>query len=151
MATRVFRIAVLVAGCTVLMAGCGRMYTVMDRVVQMEPNLEVGIHEVGSLQELRVGNPVSDATVVLYHALDNEGNPMRDSSWQRQVQVDRDGSFEIHDYAKPSSEEIQGIEVSAPGWATQYTTYVDYYDPDEQFFLVVLPAVNLSHDKVSGG
>lgn len=151
MVTRVFRIVVLVAACTVSMAGCGRMYTVIGRVVQMQPGLEAGIHEVESPRKLSAGNPVSDATVVLYFELDNEGNPRRDSSWQRQVQVDHDGSFEIRDYAKPGSEAILGIEVLAPGWETQYTAYVDYYDPDDQFFLIVMPAETRSHDDVPGG
>jgi hypothetical protein len=130
----------LVACCAVLVAGCGRNYSLIGRVVQSEPGLEAGIHEVESLQQLEVGQAITSGSVILYHEIDDDGRPVRDSDWQKKAQIKSDGTFEISDYAKSGAEATVGLEVSTPDGRTQFATYVDFYDPDEQYFLVVMPA-----------
>ena len=83
------------------------------------------------------GQGVAGATVTLFHELAADGGPVRESTWPTTTST-ADGMFRLYSYATPGSKNLVGLEVSAGGYRTVYTTYWDYFDPDEQSFLVVL-------------
>ena len=121
-----------------LLAGCGRTYTLIGRIVFLEASQASSITEiVGKAFPQVGGEAVPNASVTLFHEL-KDNLPVRDSTWQRTIEADSKGQFELSDYATPGEKNLVGLEVSAPGYETVFTTYIDYIDPDEQFFLIVL-------------
>lgn len=128
----------LASFCGLFLPGCGRGYQLSGRIVSSEPGLPAGIREcTGRLLPLG-GNPVANARVSLFHELTKSGDPARESTWQCHEQSNERGQFELFSYATPGRKNLVGLEFSAPGFRTQYTTYWDYYDPDEQVFFAVL-------------
>lgn len=122
-----------------LFGGCGRSYRLIGRVVAGSVGAwTVGIHEVTGRPMPKVGVPIEGAVVLLVHELKRNGDPVRTSTWNREVKTNADGSFELFSYATPSLKKRVGLEVTATGYATEYTTYIDYNEPDEQYFFVVL-------------
>ena len=120
----------------ILLAGCGRTYTLIGRIVFLDTPAS-SITEVVGNSVPSFGVPVLGAKVTLFHELSGS-LPVRDSTWVTSVDADKTGKFHLSDYATPGKENLVGLEVTAPGYETAFTTYVDYADPDEQFFLVVL-------------
>ena len=121
-----------------LLAGCGRSYTLIGKIVFIETARASSIAEMpGSSFPDPGGIPVENASVTLFHEL-KDNMPVRDSIWEASVKTNSDGQFYLDDYATPGKENRVGLEISAPGYETVFTTYVDYIDPDEQYFLVVL-------------
>ena len=119
-----------------LLAGCGRTYTLIGRVVFLDAPAS-SITEVVGGAIPTIGTPVPAAKVELFHQLD--GNlPKRDSEWSTSVVTDKDGNFRLNDYATPGKKNLVGLEVVVSGYETVFITYYDYADPDEQYFLVVL-------------
>jgi hypothetical protein len=123
----------------ILFGGCGRSYRLIGRVVTGPVGAwTVGIHEVTGKAMPEVGVPIEGAAVLLVHELTRDGDPVRTSTWNRDVTTNADGSFDLFSYATPSRKMRVGLEVTAAGYATEYTTYIDYHDPDEQYFFIVL-------------
>jgi hypothetical protein len=104
----------------------------------------VGMHgAASSLREVRSrpglpSAPIANATITLFHELSSDGKPDRTSGWQRSVTSNADGSFELFSYATPGRKRIVGLEVTAAHHDPVYITYVDFHDPDEQFFIASL-------------
>ena len=119
-----------------LLAGCGRTYTLIGRIVFLDGPAS-SITEVVGNSIPSIGAAVAGAKVTLFHEL-NGNLPVRDSTWVASVDADTTGNFHLSDYATPGKKNLVGLEVSAPGYETAFTTYVDYADPDEQYFIVVL-------------
>ena len=119
-----------------LVAGCGRSYNLIGRVVFMESPAST-ITEVVGNRIPAFGTPIEGAEITLFHELKN-GLPVRDEHWNTTVKSDRDGAFHLFDYATPGEVNIAGLEIRAAGFETAYTVYKDYIDPDEQYFWVVL-------------
>lgn len=123
-----------------LFTGCGRTYSLAGRVTSL-PGSDIytpGIHEITGKPMPSLGQPVPGAVVTLFHQLDSEDSPVRESTWQKSIQTLADGSFELYDYATPGKRNLVGLEVSAAGMRTAYTAYMDFMDPDLQTFFVVL-------------
>jgi hypothetical protein len=119
-----------------LLAGCGRTYTLIGRVVFLDASAS-SITEVVGNAVPSIGVPISGAKITLFHELD--GNfPKRDSDWSTSVITDKNGNFRLSDYATPGKKNLVGLEVAVSGYETVFITYYDYADPDEQYFLVVL-------------
>ncbi len=120
-----------------LICGCGRSYTLLGLVSHITQGQ-------GSILEVRTNParsefpPLSEATVTLFHELNKDGSPKRDSGWKSSVKTDANGRFNLFSYATPGQENLVGLEISAPGYETVYITYVDYIDPDEQYFTATL-------------
>jgi hypothetical protein len=120
-----------------LLAGCGRGYKLIGRVVVLEVPSS-SITEIVGDAIPNLGQPIVGATVTLFHELDSTNRPVRDSVWSADVVTDKNGQFDLYDYATPGDKNLVGVEVTAPGYDTVFTTYVDFMDPDAQYFLVVL-------------
>jgi hypothetical protein len=120
-----------------LLAGCGRGYELIGRVVVLEVSSS-SITEVVGNTIPSLGRPIVGATVTLFHQLDSSNRPVRDSIWTASVVTDKNGKFDLNDYATPGEKNLVGVEVAAPGYDTVFTTYVDFMDPDAQYFFVVL-------------
>lgn len=119
-----------------LLAACGRAYTVVGAVVVVDGQ-SPGISEIVGGPIPRIGTPVPDATVTLHHAL-HDGQPARDATSSVTTTADAAGHFELRVIAGSGTTKLVGLEVSAPGHETAFTTFVDYAEPDAQYFLVVL-------------
>jgi hypothetical protein len=121
-----------------MLAGCGRTYTLIGQIVFLEAASGSSITEIVGNNIPQVGGlPIENATITIFHEL--KGNlPVRDSTWKTSVNSDKNGRFRLFDYATPGKENIVGLEISAPGYRKAYITYIDYMDPDEQYFLVIL-------------
>ena len=119
-----------------LLAACGRSYTLIGRVVFVSDSAS-RITEVKDLSTPYIGTSIPGTKVTVFYDLDGT-KPVRNSTWVASVDVDNTGNFQINDYAAPGVENLVGLEVTAPGYETAYTTYVDYADPDAQYFVVVL-------------
>jgi hypothetical protein len=124
----------------VLVSGCGRRYHLIGRVVSMASGgLEKpGIQEVTGQPMPSDGASIARATVTLFHQLERDGSPVRTSLWQTDVKTNERGEFRLSDYATPGRKNLVGLEVTAEGYTSTYTTYWDYMDPDYQYFFVVL-------------
>ncbi|MCP4202430.1 MAG: hypothetical protein GY769_10920 [bacterium] len=85
-----------------------------------------------------MGTPVVGATVTLFHTLEADGHPNRESSWQTRVSSEEDGVFSLRDYAAPGKVNLVGLEVTAPGYHATFRTYLDYADTQPQLFVVFL-------------
>ncbi len=122
----------------ILLAGCSRAYTLMGTVLFLEASPHSSITEVvGSAIPTIGGVPIENAQVTLFHELTNN-LPVRDSIWQDTIKTDKNGQFQLRSNAKPGNANLVGLEVSAPGYEAAFTIYIDYIDPDEQYFLVIL-------------
>ena len=119
-----------------LVAGCGRNYTAVGRVVFVEGEASSITEVVGGAIPAH-GTPVAGATVTMFHDLDGD-RPVRSSREVAIVMTTGDGSFRILDSGSAGQVNRVGLEITAPGYDTAYTTYIDYAEPDEQHFLVVL-------------
>jgi hypothetical protein len=85
----------------------------------------------------RISTPINNANVTLFHELRGQV-PKRNSIWKKSVKTDQAGYFILSNYAIPGTKNLVGLEVTADGYDTAFTTYVDHIDPDEQYFLVTL-------------
>ena len=119
-----------------LLAGCSRAYTLVGDVVFVAAQ-DAAITEVVGGAIPKAGKPVANAIITLFHQLD-DGRPVRDSRWIASAAADASGLFRLQDFASPGTANLVGFEVTAPGFETVFTTYVDYAEPDEQYFLVVM-------------
>lgn len=119
-----------------LLAGCGRNYTAVGRVVFIDGEESSITEVVGGPIPMR-GTPVEHATVTMFHELDGE-TPVRASTEVAIVTTGADGTFRIVSHASAGTVNRVGLEVRAPGYETAYVAYLDYAEPDEQTFLVVL-------------
>lgn len=131
--------SIILAAVCLMTTGCGRTYAVIGIVVAVPvgDSATPGIREVAQAPAPRPGG-IATASVTLFHELASDGKPDRTSPWQRSVDTNADGSFELYSYATPGRRNTVGLEVSAPGYRTEYTTYVDFIDPNEQYFVVFL-------------
>jgi hypothetical protein len=130
----------LIASLVVACAGCGRTYALAGRILMFAVGQQFapGIHEITGKPIPSRETLVVGATVTLFHELNTDGTPVRESLWHTSRPAKQDGSFELSDYATPGRKNLVGLEVSAPGFEAAYTTYTDYIDPDIQTFVVVL-------------
>lgn len=119
-----------------LVAGCGRNHTATGRVVVVDGEPSSITEIVGGPVPVR-GTPVAHATVTMFHELDGD-RPVRASRDVAIVFTDADGRFRIVSVASAGTTSRVGLEVRAPGHDTAYLAYIDYAEPDEQVFLVVL-------------
>lgn len=133
-----FRLLILLG--LVLVSGCGRGYHLIGRVVILASGDQEtpGIQEVTGRAMPSYGAPIAGATVTLFHQLERDGSPVRTSVWQTDVKTNESGEFRLFDYATPGRKNLVGLEVTAEGYTSTYTTYWDYMDPDYQYFFVVL-------------
>ena len=130
--------SVLLVPLLFLLAGCGRHYTLIGKVLVIDSISRSSITEiVGSAFPEIGGTRVPGASISIFHEL-KDNLPVRESVWNQSVKTDENGHFEISSYAAPVEEALVGLEVTAPGYETVFTTYMDYSEPDEQFFVVVL-------------
>ena len=123
---------------SLLLSGCGRKYTIIGRVIFIN-DTPASVTEVSSKNQIPsdVNIGVASAKVTLFHEL-NGKEPDRQSQWQVTVEADNEGYFEVYDYATPGNENLAGLEINANGYENKYITYVDYHEPDEQYFVVYL-------------
>jgi hypothetical protein len=121
----------------VAQSGCGRKYTIIGRVI-VAPDETSRIIEISPGPVPAIGTPVSGAHVEICHELDKDGHPVPGTVWVASDTSAADGSVELYGYWAPGKQSTVGIEASAPGYTTVYRTYVDYYDPDQQYFLILL-------------
>lgn len=128
---------VMIAAICLTMTGCGRSYRVIGVVMAVAQGTTSALREVASKPGIPA-HPVASATITLFHELNADGTPDRTSGWQRSVTSNADGTFELFSYAAPGRKHVVGLEVSAANYETVYITYVDFYDPDEQFFIASL-------------
>ena len=122
---------------TLLLYGCGREYNIKGIVITEQGKDKGQIIEITGQQIPKRGVPVAGAKVRMIHKLDEQGNPVEDTTWQIETVTNEQGLFEINDYAVPGEKNLVGLEISKSGYKTEYTTYWDYINM-EQVFLVVL-------------
>jgi len=122
---------------TVVFFGCGREYKIKGRVVVVDDNSKEQIIEVTGEQIPDNGVPVADAKVRMIHELDDQGKPVSGTTWQRETITNIDGLFEIEDYATPGEKNLVGLEISKKGFKTVYTTYWDYINKEQVFFVIL--------------
>ena len=134
------RWAAAVAGVLLLVAqgGCGRKYTVVGRIVVSPGESTSRIVELTPGPTPELGVPISGARVEMFLELDKTGRPVPGSTWTTSDSSAADGAFRLFAYASPGRRHVVGLEVSASGYETAYRTYVDYMDPDTQYFLITL-------------
>jgi len=133
-----------------LLSGCGRAYTLIGIVLFLEEAPISSITEIVGSSIPKIGGvPVGNATVTLFHEIKDD-LPVRNSVWHTSRETDVNGRFEVFDYATPGKENLVGLEITAPGYETASTTYMDHMDPDEQYFLVVLRKADESHAQAEG-
>jgi hypothetical protein len=119
-----------------LLSGCGRAYNLMGKVILFDVSPSA-IAEVDHNLIPRISTPINNANVTLFHELRGQV-PKRNSIWKKSVKTDQAGYFILSNYAIPGTKNLVGLEVTADGYDTAFTTYVDHIDPDEQYFLVTL-------------
>ena len=125
-----------VRGLVAALAGCGRNYTVVGRVVVLDGEAPAITEVVGGSIPVR-GTPVANATVTMHLELDDD-RPVRDARAVASMPTDRNGHFRLSTVAGPGQVAKVGLEVTAAGYEPVFATYIDYAEPDEQYFLVVL-------------
>lgn len=133
----VFFRGIAIAAICLFATGCGRSYKVIGVVIVGAQGARSTLREVSGRPGPPAG-PVANATITLFHELNADGTPDRTSVWQRSVTSNADGSFELFSYATPGRKHLVGLEVSAAGHESVYITYVDFMNPDEQFFIASL-------------
>ena len=119
-----------------LVAGCGRNHTAVGRVVVVDGQPSAITEIVGGPVPTH-GTPVANATVTMFHEFDGD-EPVRASREVGIATTDGDGRFRIVSVASAGTTSRVGLEVTAPGYDTAYLAYIDYAEPDEQVFFVVL-------------
>src|SRR5262245_24017684 len=132
-----FKLAAALMGLLlVAQSGCGRQYTIIGRVI-VAPDDSSRIIEISPGPVPAIGTPVSDAHVEICGELKDD-RPVPGTVWVASDSSAADGSFKLFAYWAPGKSSTVGLEVTAPGFKTVYRTYVDYYDPDQQYFLILL-------------
>ena len=122
----------------VVLSGCGRSYLLIGRVVFIEDAPISSVTEIVSSSIPKIGGvPIENASVMLFHGIKDD-LPVRNSVWHTSVKTNLHGHFEISGYGPAGKESLVGLEITAPGYETAFTTYKDHMDPDGQYFLVVL-------------
>jgi hypothetical protein len=130
----------LIAAFTLTTSGCGRSYHIKGRVVSLS-HLQSSsgfIAEFTGQDFPQGGNPIANAKVRMFHSLDKDDKPGKESVWKHETVTDENGFFDTSDYATPSRESKVGLEISKGGYKTVYTTYIDYSSVEPQVFFVVL-------------
>jgi hypothetical protein len=129
---------------TLTLCGCGRTYHITGRIIVMPEMKSTSgfIVEFTGNEIPQGGGPLLGANVRMFHDLDSNDNPNRESVWTQDTSTDANGFFDISDYAAPTSEARVGLEVNKVGYKTVYSTYIDYSNVEPQTFLVLLVPVD---------
>lgn len=121
------------------LSGCGRKYTLIGRVlVAPEGEAKSRILEVTPGPVPILGTPVEGAQVQLFHQLEKAGLPLSGSAWTRSDSTDATGWFRLFSYAAPGKESKVLLQATAAGYEAVRHAYIDFKDPDAQYFLILL-------------
>jgi hypothetical protein len=121
-----------------LACGCGREYRIRGRVTAREGilvgKIEQALEENLSNAE---GEPVKNARVRIIYELDKDLKPVEGTTWQKTVNTDEQGFFELSDYSIPAERIQVGLEITADGCRPAYTVYWDEMKTEEIFLIVL--------------